>query len=137
MRTARHPMLRHALFGLGVLLVAVTPLIGILPGPGGVFVLAAGLALMLQNSHWAKRRFTHIKRRWPKLGHYADIGLRRASARRRRERDGIKVVSAGAIEASSLAVDGQPVGVALWLGWIISRMKFWRRSTTVGETQKR
>ncbi|MDB5706997.1 MAG: hypothetical protein JWN66_4113 [Sphingomonas bacterium] len=41
---------------------------------------------MLQNSHWAKRHFVHTKRRWPKLGHYADIGLRRASAARRRAR---------------------------------------------------
>ena len=129
-------MLRHALFGLGVLLVAVTPLIGILPGPGGVFVLAAGLALMLQNSNWAKRRFTHIKRRWPKLGHYADIGLRRASARRRRERDGTKVVSAEAIGGGFPAA-GEPAGVALWLGWIVSRMIFWRRTPAVGDTQKR
>jgi hypothetical protein len=80
-------MLRHGLFVLGVLLVLVTPLVGVLPGPGGIFVFAAGLALMLQNSHWAKRQFVHGKRRWPRVGHYADIGLRRASAARRRARD--------------------------------------------------
>ena len=87
MRKERHPTLRLALFSLGVLLVAATPFVGAIPGPGGVFVFAAGLALMLQNSRWAKRRFALAKRRWPKLGHYADLGLRRASAARRRARD--------------------------------------------------
>ncbi len=87
MRKTRHPMRRFCLFWLGVLLLIATPFVGVLPGPGGIFVLAAALALMLQNSHWAKRRFVHTKRRWPKLGHYADMGLRRASARRRRARD--------------------------------------------------
>jgi hypothetical protein len=87
MRKTRHPALRFALFWTGVLLIIVTPLVGVIPGPGGVFVFAAGLALMLRNSPWAKRRFVHGKRRWPQLGHYADRGLGRASARRRRERD--------------------------------------------------
>lgn len=87
MRRTRHPTIRFCLFWLGVLLVIATPLVGILPGPGGIFVFAGGLALMLQNSHWAKRQFVHGKRRWPRLGRYADMGLRRASARRRRERE--------------------------------------------------
>ena len=87
MRTSRHPALRFALFWTGVLLIILTPFVGAIPGPGGVFVFAGGLALMLQNSHWAKRRFVHTKRRWPRFGHYADMGLRRPSARRRRERD--------------------------------------------------
>ncbi len=137
MRSTRHPTIRFCLFWLGVLLVIATPLVGVIPGPGGVFVFAGGLALMLQNSHWAKRRFVHAKRRWPKLGHYADIGLRRASARRRRERDGTRVASSGAIEAAAFPASDHPVGIALWLGWILSRMKFWRRSPAAGETQKR
>jgi hypothetical protein len=86
MRRSRHPSLRLGLFMSGAILVAVSPLVGVIPGPGGVFVFAAGLVLMLQNSHWAKRRFVHVKRRWPKLGDLADKGLRRASATRRRIR---------------------------------------------------
>ena len=70
-----------------MILVAVSPLAGAIPGPGGIFVFAAGLVLMLQNSHWAKRRFVAVKRRWPKLGNLADRGLRRTSATRRRKRD--------------------------------------------------
>lgn len=87
MRTSRHPALRFALFWTGVLLIVVTPLVGAIPGPGGVFVFAGGLALILQNSHWAKRRFVRTKKRWPRFGHYADMGLRRASAARRRARE--------------------------------------------------
>jgi len=83
----RSQWIRTALFVLGVATVLVSPVIGAIPGPGGVFVFAAGLALMLQNSHWAKRWFVKFKRRWPSFGHYADMGLRRASARRRRARD--------------------------------------------------
>ena len=87
MRTSRHPALRFALFWTGVALIILTPFVGVIPGPGGVFVFAGGLALMLRNSHRAKRRFVLTKRRWPRFGRYADMGLRRASARRRRERD--------------------------------------------------
>jgi hypothetical protein len=66
---------------LGWLLIAVTPLIGVLPGPGGVFVFAAGVSLLVRNSHWAKRRYAAIKRRWPKLGRAADKVMRRARPR--------------------------------------------------------
>jgi len=90
---APHPLrprsaaMRTALTALGILLVIISPIIGAIPGPGGIFVFAGGLALTLQNAHWAKRAYARIKRRWPRFGHYADLGLRRASARRRRARD--------------------------------------------------
>jgi len=79
-------VLRLTLFSSGVVLVIVSPIIGAIPGPGGIFVFAGGLALMLRNSLWAKKRFAQAKRRWPRVGHYADMGLRRRSAARRRER---------------------------------------------------
>lgn len=82
----RHPAIRYCLLGLGWLLIALTPVIGPLPGPGGIIVLAAGLTLLLRNSLWARRTFARAKRRWPRLGALADRGLRRKSARRRRER---------------------------------------------------
>lgn len=84
---ARSPLARMVLASLGGLLIVVSPIVGAIPGPGGIFVFAAGLALMLQNAHWAKRAYARAKRRWPRIGHYADMGLRRASARRRRARD--------------------------------------------------
>ena len=69
--------------GLGILLLVAAIPVGVLPGPGGVFVAAAGLALVLRTSMWAKRRYVRFKRWQPKAGAWADWGLRRASHRRR------------------------------------------------------
>jgi len=74
---------RTTLFAIGLLLIVVSPLAGAIPGPGGVFVFAAGLALALKNSEWAKRQYVRFKRRQPKAGRWADWGLRRPSYRRR------------------------------------------------------
>jgi hypothetical protein len=82
----KSPVVRIALMALGVLLVLATPLVGIIPGPGGVFVFAAGLVLLLQNSAWVRKRFARLKRRHPRLGHYSDMALRRKSFRRRQQR---------------------------------------------------
>lgn len=87
MKTPPSSFRRTALFATGVAVVIVSPVIGAIPGPGGVFVFAAGLALMLRNSHRTKKEFVRVARRWPKIGYYADIGLRRPSAARRRARD--------------------------------------------------
>jgi hypothetical protein len=76
--------MRHVLFGVGIVLVLLSLPVGLLPGPGGVFVFAAGAALMLETSAWAKRLYVRLKRRWPRLGDWLDWGLRRKSARRRR-----------------------------------------------------
>ena len=55
-------LLRQMLFFAGVLLIIVSPLVGAIPGPGGIFVFAAGLALILQNSECAKRQYVRFKR---------------------------------------------------------------------------
>lgn len=81
--TGRHPTTRLALLLLGCLLLALTPIVGVLPGPGGVVLFALGMGLVLKNSRWAKRRYVRFKRRWPRPGGWADWGLRRPSARRR------------------------------------------------------
>jgi hypothetical protein len=81
-----HEAIRFSLLAFGWLLIGASPLVGLLPGPGGIFVAAGGLALVLRNSRWAKRRYVHFKRRWPKLGHWSDRGLRRPSAARRHQR---------------------------------------------------
>lgn len=80
----RNPMVQTALFILGCTLVAITPLVSAIPGPGGVFVFAAGLTLMLRNSRWAKRRYVRFKRWQPRAGEWSDWGLRRESYRRRK-----------------------------------------------------
>ncbi len=78
---------RLAMMGLGWLLIVTAPLTSPLPGPGATVMFLAGIAILLRNSTWAKRRFVWFKRRWPKLGHYADRGLRRPSVARRMARD--------------------------------------------------
>jgi hypothetical protein len=75
-----------AMLVLGVLLILAAPLVGLLPGPGGVFVFAGGLILVLRASRWARLRWARLKRRFPRLGHLADRVMRRPSALRRHAR---------------------------------------------------
>ena len=85
-RRKKSIVLRQVLIVMGFLLIIVSPLVGAIPGPGGVFVFAAGLALILQNSEWAKRLYVRFKHEHPNKGRWADWGLRRPSARRREAR---------------------------------------------------
>ena len=78
-----HPVVEWTILALGVVLIILSPLAGVVPGPGGIFVFAIGLAMVLKTSMWAKRRYVHFKRWQPKAGRWADWGLRRRSAKRR------------------------------------------------------
>jgi len=80
---SRIPAVRTALFVAGIVLIAGSPVVGAIPGPGGIIVFAAGLALVLKNSEWAKRQYVRFKRSHPIKGRWADWGLRRRSALRR------------------------------------------------------
>ena len=77
------PWVEWALFALGVLLVILGLIISPLPGPGGIFLIAPGIALILKTSMWAKRRYVKVKRWQPKAGRWMDWALRRQSHRRR------------------------------------------------------
>jgi hypothetical protein len=81
-----HPVVEWAIFAIGVLLLVLSPLVGALPGPGGIIVAGVGLALVLKTSTWARRHYVKFKRWQPKAGHYTDLALRRKSARRRQAR---------------------------------------------------
>ena len=85
-----HPVVEWSLFVVGVLLLVVSPLVGVIPGPGGIIVAGIGLALVLKTSLWAKRRYVRFKRWRPVLfgrrlapGRWTDLALRRRSALRR------------------------------------------------------
>jgi len=78
-----HPAVEWSILVVGVILILLSPLAGIIPGPGGIFIFAIGLAMVLKTSMWAKRRYVHFKRWQPKVGRWADWGLRRQSAKRR------------------------------------------------------
>ena len=80
-----HPAVEWTIFALGVLLMIAAIPVGALPGPGGVFVFAIGLAMVLKTSMWAKRRYVRFKRSRPKAGGWTDWALRRRSAKRRME----------------------------------------------------
>ena len=82
----QNPAARLALLVFGCVLMISAPLVGILPGPGGTVVFAIGLGLVLQTSLWARRQYVIFKRKRPKMGGWADWGLRRQSPKRRVER---------------------------------------------------
>lgn len=82
----RHPLARILQLALGVLLIITAGIVGPLPGPGGIFFFAAGLVLVLRNSHRARCLFARAKRRWPRIGNTVDVAMRRQSALRRRAR---------------------------------------------------
>lgn len=77
------PIVEWTMLGTGLVLMAIAPLLGPIPGPGGIPVFAAGLVLVLKSSMWAKRHYARFKRWKPKAGQWTDWALRRPSARRR------------------------------------------------------
>ncbi len=56
-----------ALLGLGWVLLIIGPIIGLLPGPGGFPITAAGLVLILSQSYTAKRIFIRMVQRYPRI----------------------------------------------------------------------
>ena len=87
-----NPVVEWALFALGVLLIIAGFLVAPIPGPGGVFLIAPGLALILKTSIWAKRHYVRLKKkrvgfrgRHIVIGEWTDWALRRQSARRRKQ----------------------------------------------------
>lgn len=88
-RPQPRPGRRLFMLALGPALIVLSPVVGVIPGPGGILVLLAGVAITLQSSQVAKRLYVRAKRRWPGLGHWSDKGLRRPShfRRLRRKRD--------------------------------------------------
>lgn len=82
----RHPTMRIAQLALGGVLMLGAAVVAPLPGPGGIFLFAGGLVLILRNSRRAQVVFARTKRRWPRIGHAVDVAMRRQSALRRRAR---------------------------------------------------
>jgi len=69
---------RFALSVLGFILILVSPIIGAIPGPGFIIVFPIGLALVLQNSLWAKKRYVDFKHHFPQYGKWTDWAMRRS-----------------------------------------------------------
>src|SRR5262245_15134987 len=106
-----HPVTEWSIFAVGVLFMLAAIPIGALPGPGGIFVFAIGLAMVLKTSMWAKRHDVRFKRWQPKAGRWADWGLRRKSAKRREE-----IRKNGKLDAPPLKTPEAPATVSEILG---------------------
>jgi ribonuclease P protein component len=109
--STQYPAVQRALVVVGFILIGLAPLLGPIPGPGGIIIFAAGLSLVLKYSAWAKRFYVRFKRRHPKKGDWADWGLRRASAKRRKERLKAEPEAVAAMGQLTLA-DDLPNGTA-------------------------
>jgi len=74
----RTPPMRAATLAVGALLMILGPLLGgPLPGPFGILAFAAGLALVLRASPWARRRYVAFRHRHPRWGRWTELALRR------------------------------------------------------------
>lgn len=83
------------MFAVGVILLVLSPIVGAVPGPGGLLVAGLGLALILKSSSWAKRHYVRFKRSRPKAGRWTDWALQRRSAKRREKRRKVQRSGAG------------------------------------------
>lgn len=68
---------------LGWILVLGSPLLGPIPGPGPLLILPIGLALILKNSLWAKKRYARLARRFPDYANWANWAMRRSKVTER------------------------------------------------------
>lgn len=68
---------------IGWILVLGAPLLGPIPGPGPLIILPVGLALILKNSLWAKKRYARLARHHPEYAQWIDWALRRGKVTQR------------------------------------------------------
>jgi hypothetical protein len=71
------PAYRWAMIILGWAIMLSAPVVGILPGPGGLILFPLGLGIVLKNSIWAKRQFSKQTKRHPEYGHWFNWAMRR------------------------------------------------------------
>ncbi len=97
-----HPVVEWTIFVVGLLLLfVVAPLVGAIPGPGGVLVAGVGLAMVLKTSMWAKRRYVRSSAGSPRPAAGPTGRLRRRSARRRLKRQKEREAREGAMAANA------------------------------------
>jgi hypothetical protein len=71
------------MLAIGWFLVILSPLAGPIPGPGPLLIMPLGLALILKNSLWAKRRYSRVTKANPEYGRWLDWAMRRTKAKQR------------------------------------------------------
>lgn len=80
-RRLRSPARRIAELVVGWAAIVATPIVGLLPGPGGIFVFAFGAPLVLRNSITVRRWYARMLHRRPRLKRWSDVALRRSRKR--------------------------------------------------------
>ena len=74
-------MRRLAELVVGWAAIVAAPIVGLLPGPGGIFVFAFGAPLVLRNSITARRWYARALHRRPRIKRWSDMALRRRRKR--------------------------------------------------------
>ena len=82
-RLLDNPIVEWSMFACGIVLMGIAPILGPIPGPGGIPIFVAGLVLVLKSSLWAKRHYVRFKRWQPKAGRWMDWALRRQGVKRK------------------------------------------------------
>jgi len=79
----RSAPVRVAQMAIGIALMFVAPFLALVPSPFpfALIVFGVGLALLLRNSGWARKRYVRWARRHPRAGRFTDFGLQRARRR--------------------------------------------------------
>jgi hypothetical protein len=75
--------MRIALVCLGWLLIIAALAIGPLPGPGALILAPIGMALVLKNSLWAKKRYSRFVRTHPEYGRWLNWMMGRSKGKGR------------------------------------------------------
>lgn len=75
--------LRISLVSIGWLLIAGAVAIGPLPGPGPLILAPVGMAMVLKNSRWAKKRYSRFARTHPEYGRWLNWMMGRSKGQGR------------------------------------------------------
>ena len=75
--------LRIVLVSIGWVLIVAAVAIGPLPGPGSLIFAPIGMALVLKNSLWAKKRYSRFVRSHPEYGLWLNWMMRRSKSQGR------------------------------------------------------
>jgi hypothetical protein len=75
----RSEPVRVAQLAAGFVLLLAAPVLATVPQPIpiGIIVFGFGLALILRNSLWARRKYVRWQHRYPRAGRITDMGMRR------------------------------------------------------------
>jgi hypothetical protein len=76
-KSSSHVAYRWLMISLGWALMIIAPLIGWLPGPGGLILFPIGLAILIKHSLWAKRRYLRLSKTYPEYALWANWAMRR------------------------------------------------------------